>query len=312
MVERVQRPFISLVVPVFNEENTVESFVRTVAGLLDAQHLEYEMLFVDDGSGDGTLRVLRAMRANRPTIRILSLSRNFGKEAAITAGLDHAKGDVVIPIDVDLQDPPELMLRFLERWRAGADVVYGVRASRASDGIVKRTTAGWFYSLFNLMSPMRIPLDAGDYRLMDRRVVEEVKKLRERNRFMKGLMAWPGFRTEGVEFVRQPRRAGSTSWNYWRLWNFALDGITSFSTVPLRLWLYVGAVISLLSFLYAIFIVIHTFITGGDVPGYPSLMVAVTFFGGVQLISIGLVGEYVGRIFHEIKQRPIYIIEVAE
>jgi glycosyltransferase involved in cell wall biosynthesis len=312
MVARAARPFVSLVVPVFNEEGSIEPFVGAVGKLLAENDLDYEIVFVNDGSTDGTLQALRDARTACPAIKILSLSRNFGKEAATTAGLDHAAGDVVIPMDVDLQDPPELILRFVERWRLGADVVYGVRTSRASDGLVKRTSASWFYTAFNLMSPVQIPFDAGDYRLMDRRVVEEVKKLRERNRFMKGLMAWPGFKTERVEFERQQRHAGVSRWNYWRLWNFALDGITSFSTVPLRLWLYIGAGISALSFLYAVFIVIHTFITGGDVPGYPSLMVAVTFFGGIQLVSIGLVGEYVGRIFHEIKQRPIYIVDTIE
>ncbi|MBN9545547.1 MAG: glycosyltransferase family 2 protein [Alphaproteobacteria bacterium] len=309
---RAEHPFLSLVVPVFNEESSIDVFLATVAPIIARQECEHEILFVDDGSRDKTLPALRAAKTHNPSIAILSLSRNFGKEAAMTAGLDHARGDVVIPIDVDLQDPPELIAEFIARWRAGADIVYGARMSRASDGIVKRTSARYFYKLFNMMSPLQIPFDAGDYRLMDRRVVDEIKKLHERNRFMKGLMTWPGFRTERVEFERPQRAAGRTSWNYWKLWNFALDGITSFSTLPLRLWLYVGGIISLLSFLYAGFIIIHAFITGGDVPGYPSLMVAIMFFGGIQLFSIGLVGEYVGRIFNETKGRPIYIIDKIE
>ncbi len=309
---RAEHPFLSLVVPVFNEESSIDVFLATVAPIIARQECEHEILFVDDGSRDKTLPALRAAKTRNPSIAILSLSRNFGKEAAMTAGLDHARGDVVIPIDVDLQDPPELIAEFIARWRAGADIVYGARMSRASDGIVKRTSARYFYKLFNMMSPLQIPFDAGDYRLMDRRVVDEIKKLHERNRFMKGLMTWPGFRTERVEFERPQRATGRTSWNYWKLWNFALDGITSFSTLPLRLWLYVGGIISLLSFLYAGFIVIHAFITGGDVPGYPSLMVAIMFFGGIQLFSIGLVGEYVGRIFNETKGRPIYIIDKIE
>jgi len=309
---RTEYPFVSLVVPVFNEESSIEIFLKTVQPILAGQAGEYEILFVDDGSRDNTLLALRAAKARNPAITILSLSRNFGKEAAMTAGLDHAKGDVVIPIDVDLQDPPELIANFIARWRAGADIVYGARLSRASDGMIKRASARYFYKLFNMMSPLQIPYDAGDYRLMDRRVVEEIKKLHERNRFMKGLMAWPGFRTERVEFERPQRATGRTSWNYWKLWNFALDGITSFSTLPLRLWLYVGGIVSFLSFLYAGFIIIHAFITGGDVPGYPSLMVAIMFFGGIQLFSIGLVGEYVGRIFNETKGRPIYIIDRIE
>jgi len=309
---RAEGALISVVVPVFNEEASIDRFLATVSPLIACLNCRYELVFVDDGSRDGTLEMLRAAKARNPAIVILSLSRNFGKDAEMTAGLDHAKGDAVIPMDVDLQDPPELIGRFIERWRAGEDIVYGVRSSRRSDGPIKRVSAGWFYSLFNLMSPTQIPFNAGDFRLMDRRVVEEVNRLRERSRFMKGLMAWPGFRTEAVEFDRPERAAGKSSWNYWHLWNFALDGITSFSTVPLRLWLYVGAGISFLSFLYAAFIVVHAFIVGREVPGYPSLMVAVMFFGGIQLVSIGLVGEYVGRIFLEIKGRPIYIINTIE
>jgi len=305
-------PLISLVVPVFNEEASIALFVATVEKILAGQNCTYELVFIDDGSSDHTLNVLREAKARNGSIVILSLTRNFGKDAAMTAGLDHAKGDAVIPMDVDRQDPPELVARFIERWRDGADVVYAVRTSRQSDGPVKRVSAGWFYSLFNLMSPTQIPFNAGDFRLMDRRVVAEVNRLRERSRFMKGLMAWPGFRTERVEFERPQRATGRTSWNYWKLWNFALDGITSFSTLPLRLWLYVGGIVSFLSFLYAGFIIIHAFITGGDVPGYPSLMVAIMFFGGIQLFSIGLVGEYVGRIFNETKGRPIYIIDRIE
>ena len=309
---RADAPLISLVVPVFNEERSIAPFVETVERILTGQDCTYELIFVDDGSSDNTLSALRMAKTRNPAIVILSLSRNFGKDAAMTAGLDHTKGDAVIPMDVDLQDPPELITRFIECWRGGADIVYGVRSSRASDGPIKRVSAGWFYSLFNLMSRTQIPFNAGDFRLMDRKVVTEVNRLRERSRFMKGLMAWPGFRTEAIEFERPHRAAGKTSWNYWRLWNFALDGITSFSTVPLRLWLYVGAGISLFSFLYAAFIVVHAFVAGRDVPGYPSLMVAVMFFGGIQLVSIGLVGEYVGRIFLEIKGRPIYIIRTIE
>ena len=309
---RTEHPFLSLVVPVFNEESSVGAFLESIQPVIAKLGCEYEILFVNDGSRDNTLDALRNAKEANPFIAILSLSRNFGKEAALTAGLDHAKGEVVIPIDVDLQDPPELIADFIARWRAGADIVYGVRTSRATDGMAKRTSARYFYKLFNLMSPLQIPFDAGDYRLMDRRVVDEIKKLQERNRFMKGLMAWPGFRTESVEFERRHRAAGHSSWNYWKLWNFALDGITSFSTLPLRLWLYVGGVISILSFFYAVFIIIHAFITGGDVPGYPSLMVSIMFFGGIQLFSIGLVGEYVGRIFLETKGRPIYIIDKIE
>jgi glycosyltransferase involved in cell wall biosynthesis len=308
---RPQIPFLSIVVPVFNEEHSIGPFLA-VAEPIFARHGKYEILFINDGSRDNTASALRAAKGKSPSIVIITFSRNFGKEAATTAGLDCAKGDIVVPIDVDLQDPPELIDEFIARWRKGADVVYGVRRSRRSDGTVKRTSALFFYKLFNALSHTRIPFNAGDYRLMDRKVVDEIKKLPERTRFMKGLMAWPGFRSEGVEFDRPVRAKGATTWNYWKLWNFALDGITNYSTAPLRLWVYVGALISLLSFSYAGFIVIHSILSGIDVPGYPSLMVAIMFFGGVQLFSIGLVGEYVGRIYLETKQRPIYIIDSIE
>jgi polyisoprenyl-phosphate glycosyltransferase len=303
---------VSLVVPVYNEECSIGPFFETLEPILRELDCKFEILFVNDGSRDRTLDMLRTAKKRSPSIIILSLSRNFGKEAALTAGLDYAKGDVVIPIDVDLQDPPELIAVFVTRWRAGADIVYGTRRSRASDGMLKRASANCFYKVFNTLSPVKIPMNAGDYRLLDRRVVDEIKNLKERNRFMKGLMVWPGFRMEGVEFERQERASGKTSWSYWKLWNFALDGITSFSSLPLRLWLYVGGVISLLSFLYAVFIIIHFLIAGRDVPGYASLIVAIMFFGGIQLFSLGLIGEYIGRILNETKQRPIYIVDKIE
>ena len=310
-MERVADPLVSLIVPVFDEEKSIDSFVEAVGRELDGK-CRYEIVFIDDGSRDGTPAALSAAKARRPAITVLTLSRNFGKEAALTAGLDYAKGDAIIPIDVDLQDPPELIGRFIARWRAGVDVVYGVRGSRDSDNALKRGSARAFYRMFNAMSPIKIPFDAGDFRLMDRRVVDEIRHLREQNRFMKGLMAWPGFKSEAVTFERSPRAAGTTSFNFWKLWNFALDGLTSFSTVPLRLWLYVGSAVALFAFLYAAFIVVHVLVTGNDVPGYPSLIVAITFFGGVQLISIGVVGEYIGRIYQEVKHRPIYVIDKIE
>jgi len=310
-MSRPANAFISVVVPVFNEESSIFLFLQRAEPVFE-RNGKYEVIFVNDGSRDGTLAVLKAAKAQNPSIVILSLSRNFGKEAALTAGLDHAKGDVVIPMDVDLQDPPELIDDFVRRWHAGADIVYGVRRTRDSDDVTKRITARAFYRLFNRLSSVQIPFDAGDYRLMDRKVVDEIKKLSERTRFMKGLMAWPGFRSEGIEFERKARVAGDTKYDYWKLWNLALDGITNFSTLPLRLWLYVGGLISLLSFFYAGFIIIHSLLSGEDVPGYPSLMVAIMFFGGIQLFSIGLVGEYVGRIYLETKRRPIYIVETVE
>lgn len=309
---RTGPPLVSLIVPVYNEAASIDLFLETAAPILADTGCPFEIVFINDGSRDGTLEVLRAAKARHPQIVIVSLSRNFGKEAALTAGLDHAKGGVMIPMDVDLQDPPELIHQFLERWREGYDVVYGVRSDRASDGRLKRATANAFYKLFNSMAPVPIPQNAGDFRLMDRRVVDQVKQLRERTRFMKGLMAWPGFRTVAVPFERKERAAGRSSWNYWKLWNFALDGITSFSTTPLRLWLYFGGIICLLSFAYAAFIIIRALASGSDVPGYPSLFVAVMFFGGIQLLSIGLLGEYIGRIFQETKNRPIYLVDEIE
>ncbi len=287
----------------------IGAFLDVTLNVLSQTRCPYEFVFVNDGSDDDTLEILRAAKKQHPEIRVLSLSRNFGKDAALTAGLDHASGDVVVPLDVDLQDPPALILEFLARWREGYDVVYGVRRERQSDGVLKRLTATWFYKLFNFLSDRAIPENAGDFRLMDRRVVDQINGLRERTRFMKALMDWPGFRSVGVPFERPSRSSGRSSWSFWKLWNFALDGITSFSTIPLRLWLYVGAFICAVSLLYASFIVGLVLFTGRDVPGYASLIVAVMFFGGVQLLSIGLLGEYIGRIFQEIKGRPIYLIE---
>lgn len=309
---RKQLPLISLVIPVRNESEAVGAFLDATLKALGETHCPFELLFVNDGSDDDTLERLRAAKNHHPQIRVLSLSRNFGKDAALTAGLDHATGDVVVPLDVDLQDPPEIIPEFLARWRDGYDVVYGIRRNRASDGMLKRWTAAGFYKLFNFLSPRAIPENAGDFRLMDRRVVEHIKSLRERTRFMKALMDWPGFRSIGVPFERPSRSSGRSSWSLWKLWNFALDGITSFSTIPLRLWLYVGAFICALSLLYASFIVGLVLFTGTDVPGYASLIVAVMFFGGIQLLSIGLLGEYIGRIFQEIKGRPIYLIDSME
>lgn len=238
-----------------------------------------------------------------------NLTRNFGKEAALTAGIDQAKGDAVIIMDVDLQDPPELILDFLAKWHEGYDVVYGKRIIRDSDSLAKRASANWFYKLFNKVSPVKIPENAGDFRLMDRRVVEVVKRLHERNRFMKGMFAWVGFRSTGVPYTRKPRPAGQTKWNYWKLWNFALDGLVGFSTAPLRIWMYFGAIVAIIAFLYSLFIVAKVIIFGIDVPGYASLMTAILFFGGVQLLSLGVVGEYLGRLFTEVKGRPVYVME---
>ncbi len=306
---RAGDPLLTLVVPVFNEEQTAPHFVETVNRVLGATALRFEILFVEDGSTDRTRERLRALAACHRHVSFIAFSRNFGKEAALTAGIDHARGDVVIPIDVDLQDPPEVIPRFVEKWREGYDVVYGARAGRSSDSYLKKFTATWFYRVFNRLSREQLPPDAGDFRLMDRRVVDALKTLPESNRFMKGLFAWVGFRTVGVPFERLARERGSSKWSYWKLWNFALDGLAGFSTIPLRLWLYIGAVVCLLSFAYAAVIVFRVLMFGVDVPGYASLITLVLFFGGVQLLSLGTIGEYLGRLFNEVKRRPLYIVD---
>jgi glycosyltransferase involved in cell wall biosynthesis len=241
-------------------------------------------------------------------VRALSLSRNFGKEAALTAGLDHAIGQAVIPIDVDLQDPPEVIGAMLAKWRDGYEVVYGVRTNRESDSLPKRLTADLYYRAHNYLSSDKIPEHAGDFRLLDRSVVEIIKTMPERNRFMKGLFAWSGFRQAAVEYERSARTVGKTKFRYWKLWTLALDGITSASTMPLRIWSYVGVLVALFTLLYAVWVVVKTILWGSDVAGYPSLIVAILFFGSVQLISLGVLGEYVGRILIETKRRPLYVI----
>ena len=269
----------------------------------------YEIVFINDGSRDNTLNVLLNAKQNFKNIRIINFSRNFGKEAALTAGLDKARGEAAIPIDVDLQDPPELIKELVARWREGYDVVLAKRADRTSDSFAKRVSADLFYKLNGKISNVDIPNNVGDFRLMSKRVVEALKQLPENQRFMKGLFAWVGFKTFVIEYVREKREAGQSSFNGWKLWNFALDGITSFSTLPLRIWLYIGALVSFLSFLYGSFIILKTLIFGVDLPGYASLAVIMLFLGGIQLIGIGILGEYIGRIYSESKRRPSYIIE---
>ena len=269
----------------------------------------YEIVFINDGSRDNTLNVLLNAKQNFKNIRIINFSRNFGKEAALTAGLDKARGEAAIPIDVDLQDPPELIKELVARWHEGCDVVLAKRADRTSDSFAKRVSADLFYKLNGKISNVDIPNNVGDFRLMSKRVVEALKQLPENQRFMKGLFAWVGFKTTVIEYVREKREAGQSSFNGWKLWNFALDGITSFSTLPLRIWLYIGALVSFLSFLYGSFIILKTLIFGIDLPGYASLAVIMLFLGGIQLIGIGILGEYIGRIYSESKRRPSYIIE---
>ena len=300
-------------VPVFNEEEAVPVFLTTIRPVLETLGLTHEIVFVDDGSCDRTVEILRMQAVSDPVIRLVRLSRNFGKEAALTAGLDHARGDAVITIDVDLQDPPAMIADFVRLWQEGYDVVYGQRIDRASDTAPKRATAGLFYWVFNQVSTQPIEPNAGDFRLMSRPVVEATRLLRERNRFMKGLFAWVGYRSIGVPYTRTPRAAGVTKFNYWKLWNFALDGVTSFSTAPLRIWTYVGISIALLAVIYMAVILFQTLIFGRDVPGYASLMMVILMLGAVQIVSLGIMGEYIGRLYMEAKRRPVYLVqEVVE
>lgn len=309
LVWRKTRPLISIVAPCYNEIETVDLFERTISKTLLQTGCPFEIVFVDDGSTDGTRSKIADFVREKDTVRSVLFSRNFGKEAAMSAGLDHAEGDVVIVMDADLQDPPELIPAFMEKWREGYDVVYGQRDDRQTDSFLKRATAGRFYKLFNAVAGIKIPENTGDFRLMDRKVVDAIKALPERSRFMKGLFAWVGFQSVGVPYARPARAAGETKFNYWRLWNFALDGFVSFSSAPLRVWSYVGGAISLFAFLYASFIIARTLVTGVDVPGYASLTTFILFLGGVQIISIGVLGEYISRLFMEVKGRPIYIVD---
>jgi glycosyltransferase involved in cell wall biosynthesis len=302
-------PLLSLVVPVFNEDESIGIFLDAVEPYLDGAGLRFEIVFVNDGSRDDTLAHLLDRSARDPRVKVVNLSRNFGKEAALTAGIDHATGDILIPMDIDLQDPPGLFKPFIERWREGYDIVYGVRAARDADTMAKRVSAGWFYWAFNSMSPVRIPPNVGDFRLVDRRAVEVLRRLPERNRFMKGLFAWVGFNAIGVPYERPARAAGASKFNLWRLWNFALDGVVSFSTVPLRVSFYSGVAIAIVAVLYALFILGRVLLFGIDTPGYASLLVVVLLMGAGQLVSIGIIGEYLGRLFFEVKGRPIYVVE---
>jgi glycosyltransferase involved in cell wall biosynthesis len=304
------RPLLSVIVPVKDEEALIAGFVTRVGAVLDGicPDGDWEILFVDDGSRDMTLPAIEFAHAADPRVRGLSLSRNFGKEAALSAGLDHVRGQAVVPMDVDLQDPPEVLAEMVAEWRKGFEVVCGVRADRSTDGRLKRWTANLYYRTHNWLAADKIPEHAGDFRLLDRKVVDVIRRLPERNRFMKGLFAWSGFRQTSVSYERAARTEGSSKFGFWKLWTLALDGITSASTAPLRVWSYVGAACAVVAIAYALLIAVRTLMFGVEVPGYASIMVSVLFLGGVQLISLGVLGEYVGRILIETKQRPVYIV----
>jgi polyisoprenyl-phosphate glycosyltransferase len=300
---------ISIVVPMHNEEANIEAFFSRFSTLFQELNTSYEIVCVNDGSTDGTFESLKRQQEQDPHIRLIDLSRNFGKEVALTAGLDYCTGAAVIPIDADLQDPPELIPEMIAKWREGYDVVYATRRSRQGESAFKKTTANLFYRLLRRISEIEIPRNTGDFRLMDRRVVDALKRMPERNRFMKGLFAWVGFNQTAIHYDRDPRIAGETSWNYIKLWRLAVDGITSFSATPLKVWSYLGLFLSLTALIYAAYLVVRVLLHGVDVPGYASMMVVILFMGGMQLITLGVMGEYLGRIFTEVKRRPLYLIK---
>ena len=299
---------ISVVVPLYNEELNIGYLFERLLSELSRLDMSYEIVCVNDGSKDNTIDCLIEHHHQNPRIKVVNLSRNYGKEIALSAGLDYANGNAVIPIDADLQDPPELIAKLVEKWREGYDVVYATRRSRQGESWVKRFTANVFYRTIDGLSQVPIPRNTGDFRLLDRRVVDALKQMPERNRFMKGLFAWVGFKQTSVIYDRPSRYKGETKWNYWKLWNFAIDGITSFSFLPLKVWSYVGLLVAIPSFFYASYLVIRTLIYGIDFPGYASIMVAVLFLGGVQLVSLGVLGEYLGRVYEEVKGRPLYLV----
>lgn len=301
---------VSLVSPFYNEEKGVQAFFSRINEVFAplAERYDLEVIGINDGSRDRTYNELVKAKAENHYLTVVDLSRNFGKEAAISAGLDFATGDAVIPIDSDLQHPPEVILELIQKWEEGAEVVLAKRVDRDTDHAVQKLTANWFYRVHNKISDIDIPADVGDFRLMDRKVVDALKTLPETRRFMKGLFAWVGFRTSIVEYKVAPREHGTSSFNTWKLWNFAIEGITSFSTAPLRIWTYLGCGVSAFAFLYAAYLLIKTMFFGADTPGYASIMITILFASGVQLIGIGVLGEYVGRIFAESKKRPVYIV----
>lgn len=300
---------MTVVVPAFNEGAGLQALHQRLAAVLDGMtDIDAGVLYVDDGSADDTWQVMQGLAGQDARVELLRLSRNFGKELALTAGLDHARGDAVVVIDADLQDPPELIPTFVRHWREGYDVVYGTRADRAGESLAKKVTARLFYRILGRLSATPIPHDTGDFRLLSRRAVDALGGLRERQRFMKGLFAWVGFPQKAVVYHRDARHAGASKWNYWRLWNFALEGITSFSSVPLKASMYVGFVTAMLAFAYGLVVLGKALIFGDAVRGYPSLMVVILFLGGVQLMAIGVIGEYLARLYVEAKQRPLYLV----
>lgn len=302
-------PRLTVVVPAYNESAVLGAFHERLSKVLDPLPLNCDVLYVDDGSRDDTWTIMQALAAADSRVGTLKLSRNFGKEAALTAGLDHVDADAAIVIDADLQDPPELIPQLVEQWQAGYDVVYATRSARAGETGFKRFTAAAFYRTMEMMSDVAVPRDTGDFRLLSRRALVALSQLRERQRFMKGLFAWIGYRQTSIKYLRDPRLAGKTKWNYWRLTQLAIEGITSFSSAPLKLATWTGLVASVAAFLFGLKVMLKALLHGDPVPGYPSLMVVILFLGGIQLLALGVIGEYLGRNYNETKQRPLYFIE---
>jgi glycosyltransferase involved in cell wall biosynthesis len=299
---------ISLVLPFFNEEANVAATLEAIEEMTRLPGYAWEVVAINDGSSDRTLDRLVAYEPKGFELLVVDLSRNFGKEAALSAGLAHATGDAVVPIDADLQDPPSLIPAMIEQWEKGSDVVLGRRSDRSTDSLVKRNSAAAFYWVINRVSDVRIPENVGDFRLMDRAVVEVLKQLPETRRFMKGLFAWAGFKTSYIDYARPERTSGSSKFNGWKLWNLAVEGITSFSTAPLRVWTYIGLLVATLAFMYGSYIVGRTIVQGVDVPGYASLLTIMLFLAGIQLVGLGVLGEYVGRTYIEAKRRPPFVV----
>lgn len=299
---------LTVIVPAYNEGSGLRVFHQRLTAVLDTLALQCSVLYVDDGSSDDTYAVMTELRAD-PRVATLRLSRNFGKELALTAGLDHADADAVVVIDADLQDPPELIPTLVQHWQEGYDVVFATRASRAGETGFKKFTSSAFYRVMESLSQTPIPRDTGDYRLISRRALAALGRLRERQRFMKGLFTWVGFRQKSVIYNRDPRYSGESKWNYWKLWNFAIDGITSFSSAPLKVATYAGLLTSLIAFGFGLLVLGKAILHGDPVAGYPSLMVAILLLGGVQLMALGVIGEYLGRLYNESKQRPLYLID---
>ena len=304
----VETPVLSVVAPAYNEAKNLVAFVEAVTGVLETIGEPWEIVFVDDGSKDDTLGMLLGARATDPRIKVVSLARNFGKDVALTAGLHHARGRAVIPIDCDLQHPPELIPEMVAKWRAGADMVIGVRSKRSEEGFLRRTASRWYYGLMRRMNDVAIPPNAGDFRLLDRKIVDVINAMPERSRFMKGIFAWPGFKTESIEFQANQRAGGATTWSIFKLWRFALDGLFSFSTAPLKIWTYIGGAAAFGAFVYLVITLIQKLFFGIKLEGYASLLIVMLGFNGLLLLSNGIQGEYIARIFDEVKGRPLFVV----